>query len=49
MKMYLSQLYQTIGGAALSVPSFIGSKVIMVDILVSLSTAFIYGFLSNFV
>ena len=35
-KVYLSQLYPpgVFGGAAPSVPSFIGSKVIMVDILV---------------
>ena len=36
MKVYLSQLYPlgVFGGATPSVPSFIGSKVIMVDILV---------------
>ena len=41
MKVYLSQLYppRLFGGAAPSVPSFIGSKVILVDILVSHSCA----------
>ena len=50
--MYLSQLYplRFFGGAAPSVPSFIGSKVILVDILVcALTAAFLHGFLSNFV
>ena len=52
MVVYLCKIYppRVFGGAAPSVLSFIGSKVILVDILVcALSTAFVYGFLSNFV
>ena len=47
-----SQIYTPIvfGDAAPSVPSFIGSKVILVHILVcALTAAFLDGFLSNFV